>query len=80
LSECGQHDPVAEVTAERPPSSGNGPLALIAEGTGADFDDVTAAEHHVRSVELAPPPDIGALDAELSTDFSAGIGPEWSWT
>ena len=80
LSECGQHDPVAEVTAERPPSAGNGPIALVAEGTGADFDDITAAEHHVRAAEHVPPPEIGALDPELSTDFSDGIGPQWSWT
>lgn len=80
VTESGQHDPIAEVTAERPPAAGHGPIALVAEGTGADFDDVTAAAHHVRVAEQVPPPEIGTLDPQLSTDFAAGIGPEWSWT
>lgn len=80
VTESGQYDPVAEVDAELHHAATTGPVALAAQGTGADFDDITAAPHRVVDAALTPPPQVGALDAALSTDFADGIGPDWTWT
>ncbi|PCC37899.1 hypothetical protein CIK66_17025 [Brachybacterium alimentarium] len=80
VTESGQYDPVAEIETAISPAAANGPVALTAEGTGADFDDVTAAPYRVVDAEMAPPPEVGTLDQDLSTDFTDGIGPEWNWT
>lgn len=80
VTESGQYDPVAEVETPLHPGVASGPVALAAEGTGADFDDVTAAPYRVVDAEIAPTPEIGSLDPALSTDFADGIGPEWTWT
>ncbi|MGP9539156.1 family 43 glycosylhydrolase [Brachybacterium sp. AOP43-C2-M15] len=80
VSESGQYDPVAELDTALPPGAAAGPVALSAEGTGADFDDVTAAPYRVLDARPVPLPEVGDLDPDLSTDFADGIGPGWSWT
>lgn len=80
VTESGQYDPVAEIETALRPAAANGPVALTAEGTGADFDDVTVAPYRVVDAEMAPLPEIGDFAPDLSTDFADGIGPEWDWT
>ncbi|HEX7352718.1 family 43 glycosylhydrolase [Brachybacterium sp.] len=80
VTESGQYDPVAVISALLHHAAVHGRPALAAEGAGADFDDVTAATLHVVDAERAPDPEIGTLDPALSTDFAQGIGAEWQWT
>lgn len=79
VSDAGLFDPVAVGTAELPTGLGAGPLGLLAGGTAADFDDMTAATLYTPHTELVPEPTPGPLDTVFSDEFDGQLGAGWSW-
>jgi hypothetical protein len=79
VSESGQYDPVAESGITIPQGLRAGPIALRASGTGAEFDDLTAARLFTPVTEREPDPTVGGLDQEHSDEFDADLGPQWQW-
>ncbi|TDE90757.1 glycoside hydrolase family 43 [Occultella glacieicola] len=79
VSESGQYDPVAEISVVLPDAARSGPVTLHADGSDADFDDVTVARLYTPVTEQAADPVVGALDPAHSDEFTDGPGADWTW-
>jgi arabinan endo-1,5-alpha-L-arabinosidase len=80
LADVGADHPVAEAHLTLPPSARAGSVALRADGTAADFDDVTVARLFTPHRDVVPPPAADVLDTTLSEEFDGDEpGPQWQW-
>jgi arabinan endo-1,5-alpha-L-arabinosidase len=77
VTEAGLNDPVATATRLLPPGA-DGTLALVARGPAA-IDNVTAAAAARPVTRPAPVPRVGRLDPAYSDEFTAALGPGWTW-
>ena len=84
VTDAGQYDPVADVSVDlpandlpaKPPPSR---VQAIARGAVVDVDDVTAAPLTEPHDRMAPDPQPGDVDADLSDEFTGELGPAWRW-
>ncbi|CAM3399986.1 family 43 glycosylhydrolase [Occultella aeris] len=79
VSESGQYDPVAEISLRIPNASRSGVVTLHADGTAADFDDVTVARLFTPVTEQVAEPTVGSLDPTYSDEFDDGLAAAWTW-
>ncbi len=79
VTDAGLYDPVAEVDLDLPRGPITGPVALVAAGTAADFDDVTVSGAHQPVTERIPEPVIGTPDPAYADEFDGDLGPQWQW-
>lgn len=72
-------NPLADAHMSLPNTLNSGQIALLTNGTAADFDNVTVAERARSVAQPETAPAMGTLDTTRSDNFGNRLGSQWSW-